>query len=153
MKEFADNEQNKSMNNLIAKVSTTINAPAQKVWDALTDPEVIRQYMFGTNVISDWKQGSPIVWKGELQGNKYEDRGVILKLEPERLIQYSHFSPLSGKPDLPENYHTVTIELVSHGVETAVSLSQDNNETEQAREHSEENWKTMLASLKKLLEK
>lgn len=153
MKEFADKEQNKSMNDLIAKVSTTINAPAQKVWDALTDPEVIRQYMFGTNVISDWKQGSPIVWKGEWQGKKYEDRGVILKLEPERLIQYSHFSPLSGKPDLPENYHTVTIELVSHGVETAVSLSQDNNETEQAREHSEENWKTMLASLKKLLEK
>ena len=141
------------MNNLIAKVSTTINAPAQKVWDALTDPEVIRQYVFGTNVISDWKQGSPIVWKGEWQGKKYEDRGVILKLEPERLIQYSHFSPLSGKPDLPENYHTVTIELVSHGVETAVSLSQDNNETEQAREHSEENWKMMLDGLKKLLEK
>jgi uncharacterized protein YndB with AHSA1/START domain len=141
------------MNNLIAKVSTTINAPAQKVWDALTDPEVIRQYMFGTSVISDWKQESPIVWKGEWQGKKYEDRGVILKLEPERLIQYSHFSPLSGKPDLPENYHTVTIELVSHGVETAISLSQDNNETDQAREHSEENWKMMLASLKKLLEK
>ena len=153
MKEFADKEQNKSMNNLIAKVSTTINAPAQKVWDALTDPEVIRQYMFGTSVISDWKQESPIVWKGEWQGKKYEDRGVILKLEPERLIQYSHFSPLSGKPDLPENYHTVTIELVSHGVETAISLSQDNNETDQAREHSEENWKMMLASLKKLLEK
>ncbi len=109
--------------------------------------------MFGTNVISDWKQGSPIVWKGEWQGKKYEDRGVILKQEPERLIQYSHFSPLSGKPDLPENYHTVTVELVSDGAETAVSLSQDNNETEQAREHSEENWKMMLASLKKLLEK
>ncbi len=138
---------------LIAKASISINASVGKVWDALTDPEVIRQYMFGTNVISDWKQGSPIVWKGEWQGKKYEDRGVILKLEPERLIQYSHFSPLSGKPDLPENYHTVTIELVSHGVETAVSLSQDNNETEQAREHSEENWKMMLASLKKLLEK
>ena len=138
---------------LIAKASISINSSVAKVWDALTDPEVIRQYMFGTNVISDWRQGSPIVWKGEWQGKKYEDRGVILKLEPERLIQYSHFSPLSGKPDLPENYHTVTIELVSHGVETAVSLSQDNNETEQAREHSEENWKMMLASLKKLLEK
>ncbi len=138
---------------LIAKASISINAPVGKVWDALADPEVIRQYMFGTNVISDWKQGSPIAWKGEWQGKKYEDRGVILKLELGRLIQYSHFSPLSGQQDLPENYHTVTIELVSHGVETAVLLSQDNNETEQAREHSEENWKTMLASLKKLLEK
>ncbi len=141
------------MKGLTAKASISINVPVGSVWDALTNPEVIKQYMFGTNVISDWKEGSPIVWKGEWQGKKYEDRGVILKLEPERLIQYSHFSPLSGKPDLPENYHTVTIELVSHGAETAVSLSQDNNETEQAREHSEKNWKMMLDGLKKLLEK
>jgi uncharacterized protein YndB with AHSA1/START domain len=138
---------------LIAKASISINAPVGKVWDALTNPEAIKQYMFGTNVISDWKKGGPIVWKGEWQGKKYEDRGVILKLEPERLIQYSHFSPLSGKPDLPENYHTVTVELVSDGAETAVSLSQDNNETEQAREYSEMNWKMMLDGLKKLLEK
>jgi uncharacterized protein YndB with AHSA1/START domain len=138
---------------LIAKASISINAPVGRVWDALTNPEVIRQYMFGTNVISDWKEGSPIVWKGEWQGKKYEDTGEILKLEPERLIQYSHFSPLSGKPDLPENYHTVTVELVSNGAETTVSLSQDNNETEQAREHSENNWKMMLDGLKKLLEK
>ncbi len=138
---------------LIAKTSISINAPVGRVWDALINPELIGQYMFGTSVISDWKQGSPIAWKGEWQGKKYEDRGVILKLKPERLIQYSHFSPLSGKPDLPENYHTVTVELVSDGAETTVSLSQDNNPTEQAREHSEKNWKMMLASLKKLLEK
>ncbi len=137
----------------IAKASISINAPVGKVWNALTNPEVIKQYMFGTNVISDWKEGSPIFWKGEWQGKKYEDKGVILKLEPESLIQYSHFSPLSGKPDLPKNYHTVTVELVSNGAETTVSLSQDNNETEQAREHSEKNWKMMLDGLKKLLEK
>jgi len=69
------------------------------------------------------------------------------------LIQYSHFSPLSGKPDLPENYHTVTIKLTSDGATTIVLLTQDNNETEQEREHSEQNWKMMLDSLKKLLEK
>jgi uncharacterized protein YndB with AHSA1/START domain len=138
---------------LIAKASISINAPTAKVWNALTNPEVIKQYMFGTTVISDWKEGSPIVWKGEWQGKTYEDKGVILKLKPERLIHYSHFSPLSGKPDLPENYHTVTIELMADEAGTTVSLSQDNNETEQAREHSEQNWKMMLDSLKKLLEK
>jgi uncharacterized protein YndB with AHSA1/START domain len=109
--------------------------------------------MFGTNVVSDWKEGSPIVWKGEWQGKKYEDKGVILKLEPEHLIQYSHFSPLSGKPDLAENYHTVTIELSGDKAQTHISLSQDNNPTEQARKHSEKNWVMMLASLKELLEK
>ena len=137
---------------LIAKASISINAPADKVWNALTNPEVIKQYMFGTTAISDWKEGSPIVWKGEWQGTTYEDKGVILKLNPERLIQYSHFSPLSGKLDLPESYHTVTIELASDDAETTVSLFQDNNETGQEREHSEQNWQMMLDALKKLLE-
>jgi uncharacterized protein YndB with AHSA1/START domain len=138
---------------LIAKAAISINAPTDKVWNALTNPDVIKQYMFGITVISDWRKGSPIVWKGDWQGKKYEDKGVILELKPERLIQYSHFSPLSGKPDLPENYHTVTVELASDGSTTTVSLSQDNNETEQERKHSEKNWKTMLDALKKLLEK
>lgn len=109
--------------------------------------------MFGANVVSDWKEGGQIVWKGEWQGKAYEDKGVILKIEPERVLQFSHLSPLSGLPDTPENYHTVTIELSGEGARTHVSLSQDNNPTEQVRGHSEKNWKMMLASLKKLLEK
>jgi hypothetical protein len=63
--------------------------------------------MFGT----DWKEGSPIVWQGEWQGKAYQDKGTILKIDQERVLQYSHFSPLSGQPDVPESYHTVTIEL------------------------------------------
>ena len=138
---------------LIAKASISINSSVAKVWDALTDPEVIRQYMFGTNVISDWRQGSPIVWKGEWQGKKYEDRGMILRFEPEHLIQYSHFSPLSELPDAPENYHIVTIKLSTSGAQTLVSLAQDNNPTEDAQKHSEEMWTTMLTALKTMLEK
>ncbi len=138
---------------LITKASVMINAPVAKVWDALTNPEIIKQYMFGTNVVSDWKVGSSIVWKGEWQGKSYEDKGKILKIEQERTLQYSHFSPLSGKPDVPKNYHTVTIELSNDGEETTVSLSQDGNATEEDRKHSEKNWKMMLESLKKLLEK
>jgi uncharacterized protein YndB with AHSA1/START domain len=140
-------------NRLIAKASTTIDAPVAKVWDALVTPSTIKQYMFGTNVASSWKEGSPISWKGEWQGKAYEDKGVILKIEPRRLLKYSHFSPLTGQPDTPENYHNVTIELSSKGPQTTVSLSQDNNATEEERKHSEKNWETMLASLKKLLEK
>ena len=137
---------------LIAKASITINAPVDKVWDALINPDKIKQYMFGTNAVSDWKEGSPIVWKGEWEGKKYEDRGVILKLEPGHMIQYSHFSPLTGQPDLPENYHIVTIELSGKGKQTLVSLLQDNNATEEAREHSENNWNMMLVGMKKSLE-
>jgi len=136
----------------VAKVSTTIDAPVARVWDALVNPAQIKQYMFGTQVSSTWKEGSPIVWKGEWKGKSYEDKGVILALRPERMLRYSHFSPLSGRPDRPENYHTVTIELSGSGGRTTVSLSQDHNPTPEAREHSEKNWSAMLAGLKKLLE-
>ena len=138
---------------LVAKASITVNASIAQVWDALVNPEMIKKYMFGTDVVSDWKVGRPIIWKGEWQGKKYEDKGVILELDPRRLISYSHFSPLSGIPDVPENYHTVTVELAGKGAQTLISLSQDNNDTEQAREHSEKNWRMMLEGLKKLLEK
>ncbi len=140
-------------NQYVAKTEIKIHAPVSRVWDALVNPESIKQYMFGTNVISDWTEGSPIAWKGEWKGKAYEDKGVILKLRPERVLQYSHFSPLSGQPDKPENYHTVTVELSGEGAQTIVLLSQDNNPTEEAREHSEENWKMMLKNLKKFLER
>ena len=139
--------------NLLAEASVTVNAPATKVWRALVDPDAIRQYMFGTTVVTDWRKGSNIVWKGEWQGKSYEDKGVILQFKPERLLQYSHFSPLSGLPDTPENYHTVTVELSSESNHTRVSLTQDNNPTESARDHSQENWKKMLAALKQFLER
>lgn len=137
---------------IMANAAVTINTPVAKVWKALVSPDMIKQYMFGTNVVTDWKEGSPIVWQGEWQGKAYEDKGKILKVEREHLLQYSHFSPLSGQPDVPENYHTLKIELSAKGQQTNVSLSQNNNATEQDREHSEEMWQTMLDGLKKLLE-
>jgi uncharacterized protein YndB with AHSA1/START domain len=138
--------------NLIARTSISINAPSGKVWNALVNPKAIKQYMFGTNVVSDWHEGSPIVWKGEWQGKSYEDKGVILQFKPGRIIQYSHFSPLSGLPDKSENYHTVTIELSAMGNQTHVSLGQDNNADEEAVAHSEKNWGMMLSALKMFLE-
>src|SRR6202521_3912762 len=123
--------------NIIARTSISIAAPVDRVWDALVNPQLIKQYMFGTTFVSDWPPGSPIIWKGEWKGKPYEDKGKILQIEPRRLLQYSHYSPLSGLPDTPENHHTVTIELSAEGAQTRVSLSQDNNPSEDAREHSE----------------
>jgi uncharacterized protein YndB with AHSA1/START domain len=137
---------------LIARSSITIEAPPAKVWQALVTPAAIKQYMFGTNVTSDWREGSPITWKGEWQGRAYEDKGVIRQFKPNQALQYTHFSPLAGLPDKPENYHTVSIQLSPDGDRTRVSLTQDNNPTEEARSHSEKNWKMMLDGLKKFLE-
>ena len=137
----------------VASARVTISAPVAEVWDALVNPEIIKQYMFGTTVVSDWREGSTIVWKGLWKGKAYEDKGTILRLEPRRVISYNHFSPLAGLADVPENYHIVTTRLSQNGDGTSVSLSQDNNTTEEARVHSERNWKAMLDGLKELLEK
>lgn len=136
----------------VAEASTTIHASADKVWDALVNPEKIKEYMFGSTVVSDWKEGSAITWKGEWKGKAYEDKGKILRFDPPRTLQYSHFSPLTGQPDVPENYHTVTIDLAPSGDETTVTLTQDGNATAEAQEHSKKNWSTMLDGLKKVVE-
>jgi uncharacterized protein YndB with AHSA1/START domain len=140
---------------LVAKSITTIKAPLAKVWDALINPTVIKRYMFGATVESEWKKGSPITWSGEWKGKPYQDKGRILELQPEHRLRYSHFSPLTGEPDVPENYHNVTIDLSplpdEHNA-VQVVLSQDNNKTQEAREHSQKNWEMMLSGLKKAVE-
>lgn len=140
------------MSDHVATASTVVEAPKEEVWEALTDPDLISRYMFGTEVSTDWEVGSPITWKGEWDGRSYQDKGTILELKPRRLLRYSHFSPLSGMADSPENYHIVTIEIAGDGSTTTVHLSQDNNETTEAREHSAANWQTMLDGLKDVVE-
>jgi uncharacterized protein YndB with AHSA1/START domain len=139
-------------NNLIAKTSVKVNASDAKVWDGLTNPKIIKKYMMGAVVASDWEKGSKITWKGEFKGKKYEDKGEILEIEPQKKLKYSHFSPLTGDEDIPENYHTVIINLSGDNKQTTVSLTQEKNKNEKEKEESQKNWKMMLEGLKKILE-
>ncbi len=140
------------MAGLVATAQVLIDASADRVWTALTNPDDVKQYMFGTTIESSWQIGSPITWKGEWQGRPYEDKGQVLRFEPGRAVAYSHYSPLSGAPDVPESYHIVTVELSSEGGGTRVVLTQDNNASEEERKHSETNWNTMLEGLRKHVE-
>ena len=135
-------------NNLVATASISINASRQRVWNALTDPEVIKRYMFGSDVTSDWTVGSSITYAGEYEGKKYEDHGTILEVKPNELLRLTHFSPRSGKPDLPENYHTITYTLHAQPHGMRLELSQDNNASEAEAEHSAANWQRMLDALR-----
>jgi len=139
-------------NTFTAQAKTIIHAPASKVWDALTKPELIKQYLFGSDVISDWKVGSPITYRGEWQGKPFEDKGEILKVEPEKILVSTHWSPLSGVPYSPENSHTVTYKLNGNGDSTELTIIQDNNANEKEKAESEQNWRTVLDGMKKLLE-
>ncbi len=98
-------------NNSIATASIEINATAEKVWDGLTNPDMIRKYFFGTEAKSDWKKGSPITFSGEWEGKKYQDKGTILDIEEYKFVKYDYWSSMSGTEDIPENYATITYRL------------------------------------------
>ena len=137
---------------LVVTKSVFINVDPVAVWDALVNPKKIKQYLFGTETISDWKVGSRITYKGEWQGKQYEDGGTILQLVPGKIFQSTYWSSMSGTEDKPENYATVTYELTEENGGTLLSLTQDNCKSEEQRKHLEENWGMVLEGLKKVAE-
>ena len=137
----------------VAEKQITINASIDAVWRTLTDPDLVKQYMHGTNMETSWEPGSPITWKGEWQGRSYEDKGTVLDVEPNKRLRVTHWSPMGGSEDKPENYHTVTYELEPRGAETVLTLTQDNNPTQaDADAMAERNWGPVLEGLKAVAE-
>jgi uncharacterized protein YndB with AHSA1/START domain len=112
------------MDELIVKKSIEINAPVLKVWKVLTDSNLTKQYMFGCELISSWQVGSPVIWMGAEDGKVYV-KGILLKIEKEKLLQFTVFDPNMGIEDIPSNYGTVTYELVMADKNTTrLSVSQ-----------------------------
>ena len=142
-----------------AEASIVVDAPRERVWDALTNPDLIREYYFGTVVTTDWKVGSPITFAGEWKGRPYEDKGEILTFRPCEELAYSHWSPAGGTEDAPENYHVVDIALADSGRGTKVTLTQSNltggvTDADRAgRADYEKNWQSMLEGLKAVAER
>ena len=139
---------------LSVKTGTTIQAPVDKVWQALTDPAMIKEYLFGTNTITDWKPGSEIIFQGEYEGKQYWDKGIILENELNRKISYSYWSGFSGLEDKPENYSTVTytLEPVENG-KTKFTWTQKGFSNEKGQQHSQSGMKAFLEQMKGIMER
>lgn len=135
-----------------AQSTVTLNAPVSKVWESITTPSIIKKYLFGTNVTSDWKEGSTIEYAGEYEGKTYHDKGVIKKFVPEKVFQSTYWSSMSGKEDKPENYNLVTYILSVEDGKTILTLTQDNIATSEERTHSTNNWDMVLQKLKEVVE-
>jgi uncharacterized protein YndB with AHSA1/START domain len=147
------------MDQIAARVSTIVEGSPDQVWHALTDPALVREYFMGATVRSHWKVGNPITFSGEWQGKSFEDKGEILTAEPGKELRFSHWSPLSGSADAPENYHVVDITLDADGAKTRVTLSQSNldgrltDEDRDKRADYEANWSTVLEGLRGVVER
>ncbi|SEH59666.1 MULTISPECIES: SRPBCC family protein [unclassified Leifsonia] len=140
-----------------ARADIRIDASRERLWEALTDPGQIEKYLFGSRVSTDWKPGSPIVYRGEWEGKPYEDKGTILEVVPGERLVSSYFSPLSGKPDAPESYVTLTYTLSDEpeggeGPGTRVTFTQDGCADDAEAERLSGNWRMVLESLKSVVE-
>ena len=137
-----------------ATQSVTIAASPERVWDALTNPEVVRLYMHGTELSSDWKVGSSITWRGSWKGKSYEDKGTVLDLVVPSLLRHTYWSSMGGGEDQPDNYRTVTYHLQAEGDATGLTVTQDNNPTQAAADQmAEANWAPVLRGLKEAVER
>jgi len=140
------------MANLTLKTSIEINTPAAKVWEALTNPAIVKQYFFGTNVKTDWKKGSPIIWEGEWDGKTYQDTGKILEVDPGKSVKYNYWSSMSGTDDTPDNYLDITYDLSENGGKTLLTITQEKIKSEEAKNHSEQNWQSVFGKMKEMVE-
>ena len=139
---------------LIVSQSIDINASPANVWHALTDPNLIKEYLFGTETVTDWKVGSKIIFQGEYEGQIYRDKGIILENVPEKLLSYSYWSGFSGTEDKPENYSIVTYTLIRQDdAHTTFTWTQEGYATEEAYNHSTSGMGEFLEQIKAVMER
>ena len=130
---------------------TIIKAPTEKVWNALTNAEIVKQYFFGSDQVTDWKVGSPIYFRGEYEGKSYEDKGIVQEYVSNKKLSFSYLSSWNALEDKPENYLLVQYEVKEVPEGTELTITQSNYDEEKAK-HSAENWKIVIDGLKKIVE-
>lgn len=134
----------------------TINSTPTKVWQTLTDPEIMTQWLgepdMEVEVHTTWQINSPIIITG-FHHVKFENKGIVLAFDQERKLSFTHLSSVSKLHDLPENYSTLTFILEPVSNDTLLTLNIENFPTESIRKHLEFYWKTTLVTIKDKVEK
>ncbi|MEQ1666268.1 MAG: SRPBCC domain-containing protein [Bdellovibrionales bacterium] len=138
---------------MATNISTiTIKASPQKVWGALTKPELVKQWQYGSDLITDWQVGSEIRFISEWEGKTFEQWGKILKIKPNEIITYSLFAPRPDLEDKPENYFIMSYVLTARNEQTELQIIQEDNRHGAVQEESQGEGNPILNSLKTLVE-
>ena len=130
-------------------VSTVlIKATAEKVWDAITKPEAVKHWQYGSDVATDWQPRSSIRFTTGWEGKVFEQWGTVLEMAPNRLVRYNLFAPRPDLEDLPENYFIMSYELTPVNNATLLTITQDDNRPGAVQEAPQNEENPVLAALK-----
>ncbi len=129
---------------------TYIRTTPDRLWQALTDAEFIRQYWFGMHAESSFTTGSP--WKLVSTDGIVFDAGEIVEAEPPRklVIRWRHVN----RPELAEegdSLCTMTLEPEQGAVKLTITHAVDRDPS-RLIEAVSGGWPKVLSNLKSLLE-
>ena len=134
-----------------AKTQRTFHAPASRIWALLTEPALVKQYFFGTDLVTTWQPGTPIFFRGQWEGKAYEDKGTVLKYDPGKMLEYDYFSSWSTAEDRPENYQIIAYRLKTKGDRTVLTITQRNIPALEQKVDSAKNWRGLMTEMQKML--
>ena len=135
---------------------TYIDTTPEKLWEALTQGEFTRQYWFDSIIQSDWKIGSPVVFR---HNNRVSDQQTVLTFEPPRLLAYS-WNVKCHEDQGDERPSRVTFEIEplgekggSKGASVKLTVTHDQFPPESRVYPSiSKGWPAVLSNLKTFLE-
>lgn len=137
---------------LVAKRQTLINANPDRIWFVLTDPSTIARFLYGASVVTDWRIGSVILFQGEFEGMKWEDKGVVREYLPSSRLAYDYWSGSCGLADILENYARVTFSIESDSSASVLKIEQKGYSSKQSFETSSQGWEHVLSAIKSIAE-
>jgi uncharacterized protein YndB with AHSA1/START domain len=129
-----------------------IRAPARKVWLALTAPDLVKQWQYGSDLVTTWEVGTPIIFRNEWNGQVFEQKGTVLEFIPESRLKYSLFFPRPDLQDIPEHCIFMTYELTKGDEATSLLIRQEDPRPTPPDESSGDDDPDVLSHLKELVE-
>jgi uncharacterized protein YndB with AHSA1/START domain len=126
-----------------------IRTTPERLWEAITDPEIRSKYNFGAGVVSDWTVGSPLKMGSPDAGGLLGD-GEVLEVDPPRRLVHTMVALWSDEVK-SEGASRVTWEI--EPVEDSCRLTVTHDQLrEDANSQIFGGWPMILSGLKTWLE-
>ena len=131
---------------------TFIRTTPEKLWEALTSAAFTRLYFHNTEIDSDWKVGSPVVFNRANDGETAVE-GEILAVDKPRLLSYT-WRALYDEDMAAESHSRVTFEIEAMQSVCRLRIVHDDFDADSKTlaQISNQGWNAIICSLKSLLE-